>query len=325
MFDGINFPPAFVLATLTSSVITLFSLYYDTNKHDGAVVAKLEDSRRQVVSITAICVFSYVLTLAYRNEIQKSVEWHSSPIDWCEENYQITPYVVEFWNTLSSSSLCVAAVIAGFRTRSFRKKESGWIFWEISFFCIGLGSMYFHATLSVMGQVLDEMPIIWLAFLMSVIVSLRKQSSPARRFFLSPTFFAILFLLTPPIAILYPNLSHAAVLACLPYGIYITGVGFKKVSREEKSTEAASKLFLTGVKLTVCGAMFWICDRVACDYFVPYLGFNPQFHAIWHVLVSSGAFCGTLSCQYFSARLDGFKNVRITTDFPLGIPGVEVV
>jgi len=30
----------------------------------------------------------------------------TSNIDWCEDNYQLSPYVAEFWNALSSFFLC---------------------------------------------------------------------------------------------------------------------------------------------------------------------------------------------------------------------------
>ena len=140
---SIEYPPAFVAATITSALVTICSLYFDK---DATLTSKLQDSRRQVLSIVSIVLVGYVITLAYRNEIHKSLEWHSSPVDWCEKNYEVTPYVVEFWNTLSSSALCVGAIVATIKTRSFGKRESGWIFWNISFFCIGLGSIYFHAT-----------------------------------------------------------------------------------------------------------------------------------------------------------------------------------
>ena len=317
--DSIDYPPAFIVATVTSALLTLYSVY--DNKEDGTSMSKLEDTRRQVLSVVSICLLGYVITLVYRNEINKSVEWHSSPVDWCETNYEVTPYVAEFWNTLSSGALCVAAMIAGIKTRSFRKKENGWIFWNISFFCIGLGSMYFHASLSVMGQVLDEMPIIWTAFFMSVIIAYRRNHF-ARRFLLSCTFFVSLLILTPLIAVLYPTLSHIVVIVSFPFGIYIVGVGLKNC-REKKGVEAAKKLFVVGVQLALCGAVCWILDRTACDYFVPVLGFNPQLHAFWHILVASGAYCAMVVSQYFSARLDGYDNARVVTD-RFGIPGIIV-
>eukprot|EP00938_MAST-03A_sp_MAST-3A-sp1_P006655 g6655.t1 len=315
---SIEYPPAFVVATFTSALVTVCSLYYDKN---ATLTSKLQDTRRQVLSIVSVLFVGYVVTLAYRNEIHKSLEWHSSPIDWCEKNYEVTPYVVEFWNTLSSSALCVGAIVATIKTRSFGKRESGWIFWNISFFCIGLGSMYFHATLSAMGQVLDEMPIIWSAMFMSLIIAFRKHEF-ARRFLLSPPFFVMLLVLTPLIAVLYPTCSHIIVLASFPYGIYIVGHGFRNC-RDKKGIEAAKNLFVFGVQLALVGAVCWILDRSACDYFVPYLGFNPQLHAFWHILVASGAYCAMVVSQYFSARLDGYENARVVTD-RFGIPGIIV-
>ena len=42
----------------------------------------------------------------------------TASIDWCEQNYAITPFVAEFWNTLSSLAMVIAGVV-GLSTRRF--------------------------------------------------------------------------------------------------------------------------------------------------------------------------------------------------------------
>ena len=35
----------------------------------------------------------------------------TSTIDWCEQNYAVTPYVAEFFNTVSSLAMVLAGVL----------------------------------------------------------------------------------------------------------------------------------------------------------------------------------------------------------------------
>jgi dihydroceramidase len=80
--------------------------------------------------------------------------------DWCETNYDVTNYIAEFWNTLSSVFIVVAGIFFHRRTIKY---QYGLRFSLASFgvIFIGIGSILFHGTLQRWGQVLDEVPMLW--------------------------------------------------------------------------------------------------------------------------------------------------------------------
>ncbi|EIE78529.1 hypothetical protein RO3G_03233 [Rhizopus delemar RA 99-880] len=64
----------------------------------------------------------------------------TSTIDWCEENYHVSPYLAEFFNTTTNLMFSVMFV--------------------------GFGSWCFHMTLQYEMQLLDELPMIYVASIM---------------------------------------------------------------------------------------------------------------------------------------------------------------
>src|ERR1700723_3106631 len=69
----------------------------------------------------------------------------TSSVDWCEANYQVTPYVAEFWNTLSSLAMVVAGVLGLLLNRTKLPARYLAAFGLLAL--VGLGSIAFHATL----------------------------------------------------------------------------------------------------------------------------------------------------------------------------------
>jgi hypothetical protein len=85
---------------------------------------------------------------------------------WCEADYEVTEYVAEFWNTLTSLTIIFWGVY-GFWFHHSSRYGLELRFWFSfgAFIFVGLGSFLFHSTLWRAGQVLDEMPMVWGALL----------------------------------------------------------------------------------------------------------------------------------------------------------------
>ncbi|XP_051759167.1 alkaline ceramidase 1 isoform X3 [Ctenopharyngodon idella] len=88
--------------------------------------------------------------------------YESSEVDWCEDNYKHSENVVEYFNTMSSFIFFVISPIMLYLLHPYAKERNlaVHLVWIMMVF-VGLFSMYFHMTLSFMGQMLDELSILW--------------------------------------------------------------------------------------------------------------------------------------------------------------------
>jgi len=83
----------------------------------------------------------------------------TSNVDWCEPNYYYTPYVAEFFNTISSVPMIIYGLYGMIKTW---KSQLGSRFplGHFVVFLVGVGSTMFHMTLLYQHQMLDELPMI---------------------------------------------------------------------------------------------------------------------------------------------------------------------
>jgi alkaline ceramidase len=218
----------------------------------------------------------------------------SSPIDWCEDNYATTPLVAEFWNTISSLSFVVAGCAVPFfftnEGMSLRDAKGKMVQYEPNFIIIwlfiimvGVGSTLFHATLSVAGQVLDELPICLLVGTATLMATPRHQWTPRHREqFFSRKFFLCMTPSLTVMCVLYPMLSHVVCLLAVP----MTVVGFLRLYFQMPPAVRPTKTIQVTLALLLTAISCWVADRVYCSELQTLLGFNPQLHGWWHVLMS---------------------------------------
>jgi dihydroceramidase len=203
----------------------------------------------------------------------------TASIDWCEQNYAVTPYVAEFWNTLSSLAM-VAAGLVGLATRRFAA-EIRLAFGLLTL--VGLGSIAFHGTLRFELQMLDELPML---YLVTWLVWLLVETGPNRRLgrWFPAALVAYVLLATAGATL---NRGNAQFLAFhVSFGALeifclgrVTWIALRPENRPVRSW------FALGLASYVTGIAVWFVDLKACP-----LVRGLQLHALWHVLVSIGFF-----------------------------------
>ncbi|KAJ3076377.1 Alkaline ceramidase 3 [Podochytrium sp. JEL0797] len=85
----------------------------------------------------------------------------TSTLDWCEENYLITPYLAEFWNSTSNILFVIGTLIGLASIQSARITETRTVLSLLSVAGIGIGSFLFHGSLWYETQMMDELPMIY--------------------------------------------------------------------------------------------------------------------------------------------------------------------
>ncbi|RIA87668.1 ceramidase [Glomus cerebriforme] len=213
---------------------------------------------------------------------------YTSSIDWCEDNYTHSYFIAEFWNSISSISMIIFGE-AGARMNSCNSFRFRLAFRLIS--VVGIGSLMFHGTLTSQMQALDEVPMVWsaLTLLHSIIESVfGKQGTWLPILLILHAIFCTLTI-TIPTGALQVTLFHISfgsielVSVILMYKIY---------SKKKDSHPSIKYLFEKGLLINLAAISTWLIDLHLCEHVNgkehSILPFNPQLHAIWHVLASIG-------------------------------------
>jgi dihydroceramidase len=222
----------------------------------------------------------------------------TSSVDWCEANYRYSPYICELFNTLSSLVILLAGLFGAWFHRRVLERRFAVAF--LALLAVGIGSVAFHATLRFELQMLDELPMLWLALVM---IYTLLENRPTRRF--GPWFPALL-------------VAHGALVSLLAlftrgrvefwtfqvsfsttefYGLYRVW----RIHRRSRN-ESVHRLFRWGMGFYLVAIALWTVDTHLCSFVsvtLPAWGlFNPQLHAVWHVLVSLGFYSLVLLIAY---------------------------
>lgn len=214
----------------------------------------------------------------------------TSSVDWCEANYAWSHYVGEMFNTLSSLVLIALGVLGVLWHQ--RRLERRFLVAYACLALVGVGSTAFHATLLFELQMLDELPMLYLATLL-VYVLLEADAGPRFRPWLRLGLVSYLAVATYGAAFTRGavqfwsfQVSFAALEFFALYRTY-------RIYRASESG-AQRQLFRIGMSLYLTGILLWFIDIEYCTELVALFEAagvpNLQLHAWWHVLVGFGSY-----------------------------------
>ncbi|XP_018011201.1 alkaline ceramidase 2-like [Hyalella azteca] len=246
----------------------------------------------------------------------------SSPVDWCEENYTVSSSIAEFTNSLSNvlTVIIPAYCIKNQLWRSYRKHISNGpqvILYLTAL--IGIASAYFHGTLSLFGQLLDEVWIIWVMCVAYASLTadcyrpviFRGSRANIVALFLA-TFLTLMWFVAP-----YTNAFWMMTMgAPVYYFLYNECFVVKR--------KYSLSLVRLSLVLNILGITFWVADRAMCNFWLS-LGL-PGLHNIWHLLCGVGSYLNLTVFAYLKAASDApylIPTIRYYPGDTWGLPYVH--
>ena len=203
----------------------------------------------------------------------------TSNLDWCEENYSVTYWIAELYNSLSSLFICASALLSYFLHLKKYSKIS-WSFKVLYFnvFMVGFGSVLFHATLKRWTQMLDELPMLFASLSYLYIMNTKNHDHSPLTFclhFNAAVLATWLEICLPE----HPEFLQLVFLGILLYDIYL---GFRLVSEGNHNLKANAE---RGLGISALAAVVWMTEPLICQNY-SWL----HLHSWWHFLSSLGCF-----------------------------------
>ncbi|XP_072118702.1 alkaline ceramidase 3 isoform X2 [Mobula birostris] len=224
----------------------------------------------------------------------------TSTLDWCEENYAVSFYVAEFWNTVSNLIMIVPPIYGAIQTVR-DGLETRYLAAFLGLAAVGIGSWCFHMTLKYEMQLLDELPMIYSCCIFVYCLYECFKHKNTRNYLLA----FILVLFSGIVTIVYLQWKEP-VFHQVMYGFLVGCLVLRSIYIVTWVYPWLRPLAYTSLSVFMMGFILWNVDNILCDNLrevrqkVPFhlLGALTQFHAWWHILTGLGSYLHILFSMY---------------------------
>ena len=224
----------------------------------------------------------------------------SSPIDWCEDNYAVSSHIAEFTNTFSNLAFVIIPILCINQSlwKSFGAHVSAGIYVLLFILAVvGVASAYFHATLSLFGQMLDEVSIAWI-----LCISYNFLMPNHYR----PSFFygLVSHVLTSLVAVVL-TVSWFAYPIINAYCLFLVGIPSILMLRTEvfyRKLPVTQRLGKMCLYLALFSIGIWMVDQFMCG-FLKSLSI-PGLHSIWHINIAISSYLAITVFGFWKAYYD---------------------
>ena len=233
-----------------------------------------------------------IKTEVFESYVQLDGYWGAvtSSIDWCERNYVVSYFIAEFWNTLSNVVFLLLAAWGLWQCSKY-KHEPRFVFTFASVAVVALGSTAFHASLSYIGQMADELPMLWAGYVWTYNFWWMDPAVEEKYAHTNYQSLSILFLVFCGfISLIVHGVFSFIIVFQLSFLFINLYLGVGHLIPHLKAAEAAgakNTWYARAAPVLVCIAfVFWLLDCHACRHLhsLPYEIPNPQFHGWWHII-----------------------------------------
>jgi dihydroceramidase len=196
----------------------------------------------------------------------------------------------------------------------YNKIETRFLLSSLGFVIVGLGSAYFHGTLTHFGQMADELPMVYSMIVWwFILIRMNEFKQIKNKIFAIDTlavfgiFYGLLWT--------YVHSLQAFVLIFQGHmALMVLGGITKLICLYQQPYHRAYRikyLLVVYVGLVISAFVCWAIDQQLCERMNSTNGINPQLHAWWHVLGAAhchlGIVCGE-AIRLLSIKYDRLKN-----------------
>ncbi|KAF9366502.1 Alkaline ceramidase 3 [Mortierella sp. NVP85] len=230
---------------------------------------------------------------------------NTASVDWCENNYVVSYYIAEFWNTISSLFIVLLGEL-GLYLCPTKERRFKVAFRTISI--VGIGSTLFHGTLRHKMQLLDELPMIYAATAL-LFICVETKNGPQGRWF--PVGLATWLLLTTIFVSITGGKAQFYTFQASFGVLQLAIIYYTTTLHQRQKSEIQARgmqnestwLIRRAISVYAFAVTIWLIDLHLCEFVngvspQSVLKWNPQFHAWWHVFSIVGVYFTTLLVAY---------------------------